>query len=446
MKPLHLGDPWPDSAISLPWIPEFLKLYLNYVRDTEPAPIHHLSSALGIASTAVGGASHIEYGSMQIPMNLYIVNIAPSGGRKTEAFKQALRVFNLARSSNESILKSPMPDITSNTAIMQAADQRGDMVVSVIQSGTEKRFTQIFLAASELAALLRTRDKDITTFLTTIFDGATKSDLFEYRTQMGGSFQIIRPYIVLLMGSTLEWLADRVPKGAREGGFLYRILFFWSEQYHNRSFPQSSPNIGKLQEETLKAFNEIVIQNPIITWTTESQDYFTQWYEPSRGGLLNEPYAELQAWTSRLGIFILKLAGLSAICDSRLYIEPRDLDFAYSIMHFARIGALSSLKITGANQDSWLELQLIKTIITSQTHQGVHPTVPTSLLCRRFSSDASAFKIRQILESLSDLGILVYDKHKDRVAARIPQAQDYLREPKAKSYDLTWKSLEEALR
>ena len=445
MTTLHLGDEWPSTGITIPWLPMFLRKYLRYVKDTEPAPIHHIGSALSIASVAAGGLTHVEYGSKKVVLNTYIVNIAPSGGRKTEAFILAMQLFNTIRDQNPLTLKPPMPDITSNTAIMQAADQRGDMVVSVLIDGREKRYTQIFLAASEFAALLRTRDKDITTFLTTIFDGATSSEYFEYRTQMGGSFQIIRPYVVLFMGSTLEWLADRVPQGAREGGFLYRILFFWSEQFSNKAFPQSSPDIGLLKEDLEQTFLALSQKSSTITWTPQAQDYFADWYQSTRGGILTEPFAELQAWTSRLGIFIIKLAGLSAFMDNRIYIQPKDLDFAYSIMHFARIGALASLKITGANKDSWLELQLIKSIIQSQTKTGVHPSLPASFLCRRFSSDASAFKIRQILESLADLGILIYDKSRDRVAAKLPQAQDYLREPKAKDYDLTWDQISDAL-
>jgi hypothetical protein len=272
-------------------------------------------------------------------------------------------------------------------------------------------------------------------FLTAVFDGAVTRDSIEYDTQTGGRHSILNPYAVMLVASTLDWLADMVPRSAREGGFLNRFLFFFSDQLEVVPFPQEDEAIKDQFSECLSHYGFVVTNSPAIDWSREAKEMFASWYSATRGGMLSEAEADMRSWTSRLGMFVIKLAGLSALADHRTVIEPKDLNFAWAIMHYARIGAQMANQVTGSNPESWLELQVVKYLVEAE---GV---IPAATLCRRFSSDASAHQVRRILSGLASMGIIQFDTASDRVKAVIPQATTYLKQPEAKAYDLTWAQL-----
>ena len=274
--------------------------------------------------------------------------------------------------------------------------------------------------------------------LTNLFDGAVSSDAFVYRTQMGGHFRVVMPYAVLLVASTIERLSDTLPESARQGGFTNRFLFFYSEQFRPKAFPQAQINIASLFEKVHEEYIELSMRNSVLNWTPEAQQLFTEWYEDTRGGATREDEPEMLTWVSRLGIFLIKISGISCLCDNRIYIEKQDLDFAWNIMALARCGYQMTMRLTGANKQAWLELQLVKFLLDQQTGTTSIPTIKASKLCRNFVSDASAFEIRRILYSLSELGVVGYLPDKDLVIAKIPAARDYLKEPKIKDYDLSW--------
>jgi len=171
----EFGEPLHKSVPKYRYLPAFIKNYLRYVIETEPAPIHHIGSALALASQAIGGASYVRYGSKEVTMNLYIGLTAPSGFRKTEAIRLAMSVYSSA-SERFDALKPPLPDISSNTAILQACDSRNnERTVSVLMHDKEYTYTSVFIVASEFASFIRSRDRDMITLLTNLFDGAVSN-------------------------------------------------------------------------------------------------------------------------------------------------------------------------------------------------------------------------------------------------------------------------------
>lgn len=430
----EFGEPLHKASPQFTFLPKFIRDYLLYVRETEPAPIHHIGAALTLASQAIGGASYVRYGAKEITMNLYTGLTAPSGYRKTEAIRLAMSVYHSA-SERYDLLKDPLPDISSNTAILQACDVRNqERTVSVIINNREYTYTSVFIVASEFASFIRSRDRDMITLLTNLFDGAVSTDTFTYRTQLGGHFKVHRPYTVILMASTPEWFTEHLPKGATQGGFTNRFLFFYSEHYRPKAFPQSEVDIADKYLRTVEDLTDIASRNYIVSWTPEAQNLFSSWYEETQGGLLQEPEQSMHSWTSRLALHIIKLAGISAFSDYRLYIEPKDLEFAWNIMISARAGVMLTLRAVGSTIQGWLEHRIAHRV--RQHSKGVR----ISSLCRELSSEASAADIRKTIRALHELGIIRLDPNSDLAFPRKPQIDEFIRSPK-EGWDLTWDNI-----
>jgi hypothetical protein len=424
---MELGSEWKGRGLpKFEWFPDFLDKYMKYTENTEPSYIHNLFCGLGIASVAMGGACRINYGAMKpVPANLFIGIIAPSGFRKTESLRLAMRIYNSAIYRTE-MLKEPVPDIASNVGLLKHANEE-HRVVNVMKGDEEISYTPMFIPSSEFAAFIRSRDKDMVTMLTNLFDGAVITENFSYKTITGGDYSIVRPYPVLMVCTTPEWLTARLPSGARQGGFLSRFLFAYSEKFKVKSFPQSSPDIAKKAEDAIDSFVKMAERVHDINWTPEAKEAFAHWYESTGGGMMEAHDPEMRSWISRQGIFVIKISGISAKADHRIRIEKKDLDFAWTLLYFARESVKITFRLTGENIDAWMELQIVKYILDEGNAEEI-PSLPCSKICRRFSADVSAYKIRQIIESLHSMGVLILDKRNDRVVARMPQARDYVQE------------------
>jgi len=417
------------------YIPEGIRLYLKYVRETEPSPVHHIATSLAILSQVFGGANSVRYGSKEIKLNVYVGLIAESGFRKTEAIKLGMSVYNAVLQKNP-ILKPPMADITSNTALLQASDKSSKRKVSVITSDGEKSYTSIFIVASEFASFFRRRDVDMITLLTNLFDGAIAKDSFTYTTQLGGHFEVLSPYVVILMASTPEWLAQSLPRGSQQGGFTNRFLYFYSQKYHPQPFPQSSPDITSRFQSVVDHFSILSEFHSDISWTAEAQELFADWYKRSHGGVLQEPSSAMKSWTARLAVYLIKLAGLSAFADKRLRIEKRDLEFAYDIMAIARSGTIRSLRGVGGNQTAWIELSLLSKLLDKKREK-------VSLLCAEFISEISPRELRQTIQEMQRLGLLKYDLLKDEVEIVEEKAEKFV--STGSMVDIGWEEIEKHL-
>ncbi len=423
------------------FLPNFFKKYFRYVRETEPSPLHHLFVCLGLTSIGAG-FTRVNYGAMKpVTLNLYIGLIAPSGYRKSEALRLGMKVYNEALRQSP-LLREPVPDIASNVGLLKYAADEGRMVT--IQKDSETySYTPIFIPSSEFASFIRTNDKDMVTMLTNLFDGAVISSQFSYKTITGGEFYVSQPYPVLLVCTTPEWLTARLPQGARQGGFLNRFLFAYSEQFKRKAFPQSSPDMARRVEECVLSYLKLSEVTGYINWTPEAERQFMEWYEDTDGGMENVDDYELRSWLSRQGIFVIKIAGLSALSDNRIRITPDDLSFAWFILHFAKQSVKITFRLTGENIDAWLEVQVVKYIIKEgKKNNTASPIIPASQICRRFSTDASALKIRTLLESLSSLGVIVFDKVNDRVIGKLPQAHEFVKDASSFGYELSWNELD----
>jgi len=403
---LDFGEPFKHNA-SLDWIPEALKLYLDFLEETEPSIEHKLGVFSAIMSQIIGGISFIHYGMKPVKMNLYVGLVAPSGGRKTEAIKLGMLIYDELMKRNPA-LKPPLPDISSNVSIMQSCDVRNEeRLVSVLKNSEEQIFTPVFIVSSEFSSFIRTRDRDMITFLTTIYDGSITGDEFTYKTQLGGYFRIKNPYAVLLMASTPEWLSQSLPKQSAQGGFLNRFLFFYSEKFQHKAFPQTQLNQGvfsKLIEHMLW----ISTLHAEVKWNEEAQRIFREWYESTGGILEDNPL--IKTWSTRLAIFLIKLAGISALADKRIVIEPKDLRFSWNFMNYVYHGVKKTLRFSGGNERSWLETEIVKKVLESE-----NGFIKVSKLCIEFSGEASAKEIREIILSLAETGILKYSRTGDMV-------------------------------
>ena len=401
------------------WMPQFIQRYLDYCQDTEPAFQHHLGVGLALLSQCAGGLSYVLYGHKHVHMNLYVGLIAPSGARKTEAIRIGMELYGEAVEKAQGFLKPPLPDISSNVAIMQTCDfHKQERLVRAVIDGSEEVFTSVFIVASEFSSFVRNRDRDMITFLTNIFDGAVARDEFSYKTQLGGYFRILNPYAVLLMASTPEWLSQALPKQSFQGGFLNRFLFFFSARHQVKAFPLEDQLSADLRAKLVDQMVRIGQLHVRIRWSEEAKSLFRAWYETESQALLDSGDPIMSSWLARLAIFIIKIAGLSALADNRIEISRADLRFAWNVMGYAYQGAKRTLRFASGNANAWLETKIVEMTLSSPQKAAV--------ICIKLSGTASAKEIRNTIMSLAELGIIRYDPRTDLVVALQPQAKEFL--------------------
>lgn len=406
------------------WKPRAVESYLKFVENTEPAHIHHLGCLLAVASALAGGGCWVQYGPLKkVLMNLYVGLIAPSGFRKSEAIGLAMKVFDALGNKQPLLVPKPLPDALSNVGLLQRC--QGQEMIVRLEGGEEIVYTPMFICSSEFASFLRTRDRDMVAMLTNLFDGAVVGGVFEYQTQTGGTFSLRNPYAVLLMASTPEWLGERLPASAKQGGFMNRFLFFYSEEYRPKAFPQADPDIAEKMERVVEDLMPVVEAVGPVGWSQEAMEKFRKWYEERAVKELEwEEWQDVRGWVARKAIFTIKLAGLSALMDGRKVIEARDLDFAWWVIRESEGGVKLTFRLSGQNKDAWLEREIVRFVLERAQNNG--GSVHASRICRQFASEASAKKIREVLQSLVETGLMKYDRRKDRVIPVMERAQNFI--------------------
>jgi hypothetical protein len=280
-----------------------VKMYLDYVSNTESPRLFHVWSFLSGISAAMGRRCWLPMGTGEVWPNMYVVLTGPPAVRKSTAFKLVCALLR-----RHTTVKFA-PDDTSGqrqgliAAMMNQADGLKDADREVIealsvQTGRDKKVettsladlsdtldklgaincdtrdpNTMFIAASELNSVLGEGNTALLTFLQKMWDGDP------YKYQLKKEHVELKDALLGIIGATTpSQLAIAMPSEAVGQGFTSRVIFVYADKKYAR----------RIARPSLRAD----LENPIGTIFATVSDQFTGGFteEPQASDLLDQIY------------------------------------------------------------------------------------------------------------------------------------------------------------
>lgn len=308
------------------WIDSFFDYTVN-----RPSPI---LMRKWTAISAVGAALErkvwaISQGDKLYP-NMYILLITPAGVGKSVCSKIITSLIHevneVAREDHHKLHTSPS-SVTRAALIdcLAAAEKRiprfKDKPSTVIE------FNSLYAIIDEFGVFLPAYDTDMMSVLSQLWT------CVEFKEQKrGGAIKHLlkNPQINLLGGATPTYLADTMPPGAWEQGFMSRtFIIFSSEQIKVDPFMEVPQN-DQLYKDLSHDLTMISRMYGEITWSDEAKAALSKWHWADNPPVPDHP--KLKAYCARRSEHLLKLCQVAsaAVGDSyRIELEHYQTAFGW---------------------------------------------------------------------------------------------------------------------
>ena len=293
---------------------DWIKSYMDFTEETEPAKVFHLWTAFSIISAALQKKVSLSLGRLNVYPNIYVVFVAEPGiARKSQAINMGLsmmsRLPNIHTSADSTTPQALLDDI-------QLAAGDDDSVTSVAPDGRSSlRHASMTIIAKEFETFLgqKKENNKMLVMLTDLFDAQELP--FKYRTKHSGSNNIPSVYLSMLAATTPESLASSFPTSAIGGGLTSRMMFVWADKRAKKcSRPEKTPEIIQLEEDLVHDLHQITTLFGSYQFSHKCGLQWDDWYnayeelDPRR--VCKDP--SFNGWYSRKPMYILKLATILA--------------------------------------------------------------------------------------------------------------------------------------
>jgi len=370
---------------------DWLDAYIEFTEDFESPPLFNKWIALLTLSVAAGRQIWLAEANNQVWPNLYVVLVGPSGIGKGIAMREALPFIELT-----GIPRSP-DQVTIQQVVV-------DMSEKFTLSEAEGKITPYLLWAEELPSFLGMDAWKTGKLvdLTTLYDCAPS---WRSETKNRGKFEIIKPYLCMLGGSTPSGLYDVLPPASVGQGFTSRIIFAWAGDYTKRVPVKPWTEKHQTLFDALKHDIEIIshINGPMqlsdvatVLWS----DYYR--YRPDPLEVFTDQ--RLQGFASRMPFYVKKLSVLCRMSDP----EPGMIIEAYHLERAIQIIDEQSKILHNVYEDiapSTIVRFYPKVIRAMLTLGGVN--VPHSELMQKFSHDLDRREFKEVVGGLVDMGVMI---------------------------------------
>ena len=222
---------------------EFLKMYLNYVEDTESPRLFHLWAALSGAGACLGRRMVFPFGIADIYGSQFILLVGPPGARKSTAIKiieRRLRAATSLRFAPSDTGGKYQGLITAMVGSLESNDEIEDMLnadamtmidqVGAMQVQIDSRDAHVmYVCASEFTTFVGQNSMDMITFLGKAWDGE------DYDYQLKSSQAILEnPLLSLIGGTTPSNIATSLPPESVGQGFTSRIIMVYANEKYKK--------------------------------------------------------------------------------------------------------------------------------------------------------------------------------------------------------------------
>lgn len=275
----------------------WLGAYMRYTQWQEPCSSYHFLCGAAILGACVGRNVWFDAGGSFLYPNLWCLLVGPPArARKTTAI---LLASNLLRKTD---LMPITPVKISASRLFQRLSETPHM----------------FVAADELANFLGKKNyqEEIATSLTTVMDAR---DNFEYDTNAHGQCKSENMVLSALLGSTPEWLLEKVDSAVLAGGVGSRLIYCYRTDRRRFGRPYEAAyhrkEIQVLEEQLL---SELKIKSKTLKGqfqlSEDASDWYDEWYEYTCDRQTLSP--ELQHFIERKSDHLLRLAFILTISEN----------------------------------------------------------------------------------------------------------------------------------
>lgn len=380
---------------------EYLNDYLEMVEDTESPRLHHIWSALGIMSAALGRRCYLPFGSSKIFPNQYIFLVGNPGTRKSTAANIGKRLLREATSvrfapgdtggQRQGLVTAMLGNQDESKLFLNGVDLAGkdnsfaSLTLDEIKEITDEEPEDfipmdkadkhhLMAVIGEVSQFLGQNNHGMLDFLTQMWDG----DDYDY--QLKSSLTVLKEPLLNLVGCTTPVsLSLSMPPAAAGQGFLSRVILVYGAQKYKLVPRPTAPDaelVIRVKEHLQRVYYDFT---GAFEETPEAIEYSKSLY----GFPLEITDSRFGYYHERRYTHLLKLAMCLAAGRGSQTIGIGDHMEAHKILRATERGMPDALGEFGLNPLATLKQQILEAVrgvhlltlehIQSQFHRDAKP-------------------------------------------------------------------------
>ena len=316
----------------------FLSDYMYYTDRQESPGSFHFWVAATILGAVIRRNAWVGKGIYNVFPNLYTVLVAPTGRcRKSRAINlgcgliEGFDWLNIMadKTTPESLVEALMVGTTNLHSGGVGTNPQGQPTINI-----GSPVDHVGLArSSELAVFLSkaSYSMGMVALLTDLYDCPGS---WKYITRNKKPIILHNPGIQLLAASTPEWLANELPPGTFEGGFMSRVIFivkYWRDR--NIALPSAPhPNETRDLQTHIMKIRQLI--QGLVTMVPNAIVWYESWYTATTQEVPSN--YRLLGFVERKPDTLLKLALILAASELSKSIKISHLEQALAIIEWTQ--------------------------------------------------------------------------------------------------------------
>ena len=382
---------------------DFLREYMEVVRDTEPPKMFQLWSAISVSSALLGRNIWFRHGHSNIYPNFYIMFSGDPGARKSSAIKFAKKLAVLSGydtlAANKTTKEKFLLDFESGFTYSSDSVDTDDLD-SLLLGDVEVGDREVYIPADEWLEFFGEGNINFATCLGSLWDF---EGVYRERLKNSKSVAIPNPLVSILGGCTHETFKLAFPASMLGHGFLSRLLLIYAERSGVRiTWPRDISDesihglVLKLQKMRHGIVGQVEVESPAMGMLDK---IYKTWHD------LED--TRFQHYSTRRFTQLLKMCLIIVGHKGVLKLEESDVLLANTILTHAELYMPKALGEFGAAKNSPI-VHKILTILETAT-----AAVSVKELWKLVSRDLDDFKIlSQILQNLAHAEKIQWSKEK----------------------------------
>lgn len=409
---------------------DFLELYLEYNRETEPPYTYHRWCALSGLAAILGRNIYFPHGHFKIYPNLYTILVGEPGSRKSTAIRIIRKTILTTgystiaadRTSKEKFLldlQGLSEDIPANGPQRSSYDRTTAKNLWDGGEGDDTEPREMFITADELNEFIGTNNIDFCRMLGQLWD---YEGIYRSRIKTGVSIAVNEPTINILGGITPQDYALTFPPELIGQGFLSRIIHIRGElsgrKYHTPPTPSA-----ETQAAVYKVLGEIKQKIRGTASVTDSADemlkeIYTGWQD------LQD--VRFRHYSNRRYTQLVKLCILCAAARVSTVIDHDTVTAANTILAAAEANMPKALGEFGRGKHSAVADQILRMVqeasepvgfreIFKEVHKNLDKPAELALIVQGLEQAEKIHSVRGIKGQgwLAVAGKVKYQKYVD---------------------------------
>jgi hypothetical protein len=376
-------------------LPDWVDGFVEFTDNSEPAQMFRMWTAISCVAAVMRRKCFLPWGSLTFYPNMYVVLVAPSGGRKGTAMGPGHDMLR------ELGIKMTAEAITREALIRELSSAQEQYME--LETGATVVHSSLTIFSQELTVFLGYNNSQLLSDLTDWFDCRNQ---WTYRTKTQGTDQITGVWVNLIGATTPSLIESSMAHEAIGGGLTSRMIFVFE---HKRgkivALPWLSPSDVELKGKLLRDLERIAL----IDGKYEADETFigrwVPWYESTEE---NPPFRDdrFAGYMERRAMHLLKLSMiLNAARTNEMIITEQDFDKALAVLEATE--KKMPLAFSGVGRAANVDL-----LVKVMSEITIRKEASFNELISRFYMDADKFTLTKVMETLESMDFVVYKRGK----------------------------------